>query len=332
MNIVRTPDARFSGLDGYDFQPHYADVTAADGTPLRVHFLDEGPRSGHPILCLHGQPSWSYLYRKMIPILTAAGHRVLAPDLVGFGRSDKPAHPDDYSYAAHVDWVNQWLNGLDAAEVTLVCQDWGGLIGLRIVALQPERFARLVVSNTGLPDSGAVSEQTATVLGQRYAKLPIPDVQMVVEQFRNGTADAFLYWIKYASESPSFSVRDVFGILSRIDDSAALAGYDAPFPDDRFLAGARKFPSLVPLLPQHRADREANDRAWAVLEAFDRPVLTAFSDDDPVTRGGERPFQIRIPGARNRQHATIEGGGHFLQELQPRAFSESILQFIRETA
>ncbi len=332
MQVLRTPDARFFGLAGYDFRPHYAELKAADGTALRMHFVDEGPHDGEVILCLHGQPSWSYLYRKMIPLLTAAGHRVLAPDLIGFGRSDKPASLDDYSYAGHVDWLHQWLTGLDLERVTLVCQDWGGLIGLRVVALQPGRFARLVIANTGLPDSRAISEEAAAALGRLYPQIPVPDANMVVEQFRIGAPGAFLYWVKYASESPTFSVRDVFGILSQIDDPAVLDGYAAPFPDERYIAGARRFPSLVPLLPQHRAEREANDRAWTVLEGFERPVLTAFTDDDPVTRGGEKQFQTRIPGARGRQHVTIEGGGHFLQEQQPRAFSEAILRFLRETA
>lgn len=332
MQVFRTPDSCFVGLREYDFPPHYAEVTAADGTALRMHFLDEGPRTGEPILCLHGQPSWSYLYRKMIPLLTAAGHRVLAPDLIGFGRSDKPASLDDYSYAAHVDWLHQWLTGLDLERVTLVCQDWGGLIGLRVVALEPGRFARLVIANTGLPDSLSISEEAAAALGRLYPEIPVPDADAVVEQFRTRAPGAFLYWVKYASESPTFSVRDVFGILSQIDDPAVLDGYTAPFPDERYVAGARKFPSLVPLLPQHRAEREANDRAWAVLEAFERPVLTAFTDDDPVTRGGEKSFQTRIPGARGRDHVTIEGGGHFLQEQQPRAFSEAILRFVHDTA
>jgi haloalkane dehalogenase len=331
MEILRTPDERFSSLSAYPFAPHYSDVRAADGTALRMHYLDDGPRDGQPILCLHGQPSWSYLYRKMIPRLTAAGYRVLAPDLIGFGRSDKPAHAEDYTYAGHVDWLNQWITGLDLTNLTLVCQDWGGLIGLRCVGDHPGRFARLVIANTGLPDSRQVPEQVSAMLGQLYPAVPVPDAAMVLEQFRSGAPGAFLYWVKYAAECPTFSVRDVFGILSQIEDPAVLDGYAAPFPDDRYIAGARRFPSLVPLLPHHKADRDANDRAWAVLEAFDRPVLTAFSDDDPVTRGGEIPFQTRIPGARGRTHVTITGGGHFLQEMQPAAFSDAIIAFMRAT-
>lgn len=332
MEVLRTPEERFVGLTGYDFAPHYFDVAAAGGTRLRMHYLDEGPRDGEPILCMHGQPSWCFLYRKMIPLLTAAGYRVLAPDLIGFGRSDKPASADDYTYSAHVDWISQWVTGLDLKGLTLVCQDWGGLIGLRVVGAYPERFARLVVANTGLPDSTMMPDAMSQMLGQVYPTIPVPDAEMVVEQFRSGGPGAFLYWVKYAAECPTFSVRDVFRILSQFTDPKVLDGYAAPFPDDRYIAGARKFPSLVPLLPQHKAEREANDRAWAVLERFERPVLTAFADNDPVTRGGEKALQTRIPGAKNRTHVTIKGGGHFLQEAEPEAFSNAIIDFMRATA
>jgi haloalkane dehalogenase len=332
MQVLRTPDDRFVGLKGYAFAPCYAEVYAADGAALRLHYLDEGPRDGPPILCLHGQPSWSYLYRKMIPLLTAAGHRVIAPDLIGFGRSDKPTQIDDYTYSGHVDWMRQWLLGLDLTGLSLVCQDWGGLIGLRLAGLHPERFARLIIANTGLPDSKAIPEGVSKMLGQLYPNVPVPDAAMVGEKFREGAPGAFLYWVKYAAECPNFSVRDVFGLLSQIDDPAVLDGYCAPFPDDRFIAGARKFPSLVPLLPHHADERAKNDAAWAVLEQFERPVLTAFSDDDPVTRGGEAQFQTRVPGARGRSHVTFKGGGHFLQENQSEAFSNAIITFMRETA
>jgi haloalkane dehalogenase len=331
MEFLRTPDECFAGLSGYNFAPHYFDVSAADGTKLRLHYLDEGPRDGELILCLHGQPSWSFLYRKMIPLLTAAGYRVLAPDLIGFGRSDKPTRLEDYSYAGHVDWLCQWLVGLDLKDLTLVCQDWGGLIGLRAVGQHPDRFARLVIANTGLPDSKMVPEAMSEMLGQIYPTLPVPDAAMVVEQFQAGGPGAFLYWVKYASECPTFSVRDVFKILSRFEDPAVLDGYAAPFPDDRYIAGARRFPSLVPLLPHHKPEREANDRAWAVLERFEKPVLTAFADNDPVTRGGEKVFQERVPGARGRTHVTIANGGHFLQELQPEALSKAIVDFMAAT-
>ncbi len=332
MDVLRTPDARFNSLSAYPFAPHYHEVSAADGTPLRLHFVDEGPRDGPLILCMHGQPSWSYLYRKMIPFLTGAGFRVVVPDLVGFGRSDKPAQMADYTYAAHVDWMEQWLTGVDLRDATLVCQDWGGLIGLRVVADHPDRFARLVIANTGLPDTELVPDEVSEMLGGFFPSVPVPDAPMVIQKFAEGAPEAFLYWVKYASEAPSFLVRDVFRILSNIEDEAVLDGYEAPFPDNSFAAGARAFPTLVPLLPHQKAEREANDRAWAVLEQFTRPVLTAFSDGDPVTRGGEKPFQERIPGARSVSHVTIKGAGHFLQEDQSQSFSEAIIRFMNESA
>lgn len=331
MDVLRTPEDRFASLDGYDFTPHYHEISAADGTPLRLHYLDEGPKDGAPILCLHGQPSWSYLYRKMIPLLTAAGYRVIAPDLIGFGRSDKPAAVGDYTYRAHVEWMSQWLTGLDLSNLTLVCQDWGGLIGLRLVGDFPERFARLVIANTGLPGTAQVSPELAAMMGQVYPTLPVPDATMVQEKFAQGDPTAFLHWVKYASECPDFSVSDVFSIMSRIDGDA-LGGYAAPFPDDSFQAGARAFPTLVPLMEHHQQDREDNDRAWAVLKAFDRPVLTAFSDRDPITKGGEKVFQKLIPGAQKTDHVTITGGGHFLQEDSAAPLSAAIINFMNSTS
>lgn len=331
MDVLRTPDSRFENLSGYDFAPHYAEVTTDDGTALRFHYLDEGPRDGEIILCMHGQPSWSYLYRKMIPILVGAGYRVIAPDLIGFGKSDKPAHIDDYTYQSHVDWINQWFRALDILDVTLMCQDWGGLIGLRMVADNVDRFARLVIANTGLPSSKTVTEELSTMLGNVYPTVPVPSADDVREQFASGSPVAFLYWVKYAAECPDFSVGEVFNILSGIEDQAILDGYTAPHPDEAHSAGARKFPSCVPLLPHHKSDREANDRAWEVLEKFEKPVLTAFSDGDPVTKGGETAFQEQIPGAKGVEHVTITGGGHFLQEDCPEQLSEAIIGFMRAT-
>lgn len=327
MQVLRTPDSRFENLEGYAFAPHYSDVRAADGTMLRMHHIDEGPKDGPVLLCLHGQPSWSYLYRRMIPRLTAAGYRVIAPDLIGFGRSDKPASTDDYTYAGHVDWLGQWLRQLDLNHLTLVCQDWGGLIGLRVAAEQIERFDRLVIANTGLPSTAMISDEMSAFLGQMYPAVPVPDAAMVREQFQSGGPGAFLYWVKYAAECPDFSIRDVFGLLSGITDERILDGYVAPFPDDTFIAGARKFPSLVPLLPHHKPDRLANDAAWKVLEAFKGRVLLSFSDGDPVTKGGDAIFKARLPGA---EAVTIAGGGHFLQEDASEAFSDAIIAFMRK--
>jgi len=331
MKVFRTEPSDRPVLPDYPFTSHDFEISADDGTPLTVHYLDEGPRDGEAILCMHGQPSWSYLYRKMIPLLTNAGYRVIAPDLIGFGYSDKPAAVEDYTYSRHVEWMSEWLTGLDLKGLTLVCQDWGGLIGLRLVGRHPERFARLVIANTGLPDSSAVTDEVAQMLGDLYAQIPVPTAEMVIEQFMTGGPGAFLYWVKYATESPSFCVRDVFAVLSGYTDETVLKGYTAPFPTPDHEAGARAFPGLVPLLPKHKDERAKNDAAWKVLEAFDRPVLTAFTDDDPVTKGGEKAFQERIPGAKGRNHPTISGGGHFLQETRPEALCEAIVTFMRDT-
>lgn len=307
MNIVRTPDSRFETLPDFPFEPHYAEVPTldpedADGTTLRVAYLDEGPRDAAPVLLMHGEPSWSFLYRHVIPGLVAHDHRVIAPDLVGFGRSDKPTAPSDYTYARHVAWMEDLLVAqLDLRDATFFGQDWGGLVGLRVVAAHPERFARLVVANTGLPEgTGRIT-------------------------------DAFLAWQKFSQEAEDFPVGAIIsgGCVDRLAPEV-VAAYDAPFPDDSYKAGARIFPTLVPTTPDDPGGL-ANQAAWKVLETFDRPVLCAFSDSDPITKGGAKPFLERIPGARGRSHTTIEGGGHFLQEDRGPELATVIADFIDET-
>jgi haloalkane dehalogenase len=296
MEALRTPDDRFAALPGYAFAPHYLDAGG-----LRVHYLDEGPRAAAPLLLLHGEPSWSYLYRKMLPILVAAGHRVVAPDLVGFGRSDKPAARADYTYQRHVDWMRAVLTGLDLHGVTLVCQDWGGLIGLRLVAEHAERFARVVAANTFLP-TGDLD--------------PGP---------------AFLAWRKFSQEVPEFPVgRIVRGGCTSELPPAVVAAYDAPFPEERYKAGARQFPLLVPASPDDPA-AEPNRAAWRVLEGWEKPFLTAFSDSDPITAGADRMLQERIPGARGLPHTTIAGGGHFLQEDRGEELARAVIDFVART-
>ena len=294
METLRTPDDRFTALPGYPFAPHY--VTVGDG--LRVHYVDEGPRDAPAVLMMHGEPSWSYLYRKMIPIVARAGHRVVAPDLVGFGRSDKPVRREDYTYQRHVDWMRAVLETLDLRGVTLVCQDWGGLIGLRLVAEHPERFARVVAANTFLPT------------GDRP---PTP---------------AFLAWQKYSQTTPEFHVGGIVrgGCVTDLAPEI-VAAYDAPFPDDRYKAGARQFPLLVPTSPEDPA-AVPNRKAWEVLARWDRPFLTAFSDSDPVTGGADRLLQQAIPGAKGRPHTTIVGGGHFLQEDKGEELAAVVVRFI----
>jgi haloalkane dehalogenase len=285
MEALRTPDERFADLPDFPFVPQYVEVDDTDGGRLRVAYLDEGPGDGETVLLMHGEPSWSFLYRHVIPVLVDAGLRVVAPDLVGFGRSDKPVARDDYTYARHVGWMRQaLLDELDLRVITLVCQDWGGLIGLRLVAENPDRFARVVVANTGLPTG---------------------DQPM---------SEAFLTWQRFSQESPNFHIgRIVENGTARGAAPEVVAAYDAPFPDDRYTAGARIFPTLVPTSPDDPAAAD-NRAAWEVLSRWEKPFLTAFSDGDAITRGGERVFQKLVPGAHGMPHTTLAGGGHFLQE------------------
>ena len=294
MEILRTPDERFSNLPGYPFKPRYVEVGG-----LRMHYVDEGPQSVAPVLMLHGEPSWSYLYRKMIPVFVSAGLRAVAPDLVGFGRSDKPAKREDYTYERHVMWATRFIQKLDLRGITLVCQDWGGVIGLRVAAEHTERFARIVAANTGLPTGEG----------------PI--------------GDAFMAWRKFSQETPTFPVGQIVqGGCANALAPEVVAAYDAPFPDDRFKAGARQFPILVPIAPDDPAV-PANRKAWEVLRHWKKPFLTAFSDGDPVTKGGELLLQSAIPGARNQPHTTITGAGHFLQEDKGEELARVIVDFIR---
>ena len=299
MQVLRTPDDRFVNLPDWSFAPKYTDVRQGD-TVLRVAHVDEGPRDAkNVVLCMHGEPSWSYLYRKMLPVFTAAGHRVIAPDLVGFGRSDKPGATSDYTYERHVDWMSQWLTSNDLRHLTLVCQDWGGLIGLRLLTAFPERFDRLVVANTFLP------------VGDRPP------------------SDAFMAWRKFSQETPKFNVGRIVegGCARKPLAPEVVAAYDAPFPDDSYKAGARVFPTLVPISLDDPSSK-ANVAAWSVLEQFNKPVLTAFGDSDLVTKGGDRGFQQRVPGTAGQPHTTIVNAGHFLQEDAGEELARVVNEFI----
>lgn len=333
MEALRTPESRFSDLPDHPFAPHYAAIPDGQGGRLRIHFVDEGPRDAPPILCLHGQPTWSFLYRKMIPRFAAAGRRVLAPDLVGFGRSDKPASRDDYTYARHVAWLTAWIEELDLRDVTLVCQDWGGLIGLRVVAAQPERFARVVAANTALPDGRDVPPDAGPAMRALYDSLPVVDGAGLVQKFLDPQGvPPFLYWRKFCAETPDLRPSEVVGLIAASPLTPELArAYDAPFPDDRYKAGARQFPSLVPIFPDDPAIAD-NRRAWESLRRFEKPFLTAFSDGDPVTAGAERVFQAEVPGAKGRQHPVIRGAGHFLQEDKGEELAAVVLRFAAETS
>jgi len=292
MKIFRTPDDRFQNLPDYDFTPHYAEI----GEGLRLHYVDEGPRDGRIILLMHGEPSWSYLYRFMIRQLSASGFRVLAPDLIGFGRSDKPTETSDYSYSKHVGWMQSWLDQMDLTDAVLFCQDWGGLIGLRLVADNPDRFSAVMAGNTGLP------------IG------------------RGTPSDAFLKWQTFSQTIPVFPSGQILqGATVRELSRAEVAAYDAPYPDESYKAGARIFPALVPTDPSMDGVAE-NVKAWELLKAWDKPFLTAFSDQDPVTKGGEQIFQKLIPGAEGQPHRILKNGGHFLQEDVHQELSQMLIE------
>jgi haloalkane dehalogenase len=334
MEFVRTPDERFRDLPGWPYAPRYASVPDGEGGWLRMHCVDEGPRAAPPILCLHGQPTWSYLYRKMIPVFVAAGQRVVAPDLVGFGRSDKPTRVSDYSYARHVAWLRAFVESLDLRGITLICQDWGGLVGLRVLAELPERFARVITSNTGLPDAKGIPEAAAPALRALYAGLPVPQTMLeVMKGFAGageGGAPPFMYWQKHCAESPQFAPEAVMRAMCPKLGVAEIAAYAAPFPDERFRAGARRFPTLVPILPDDVAIPD-NRRAWEALRRFAKPFLTAFTDGDPVTAGLEARFQEEVPGAKGQPHTTIRGAGHFVQEDAGDELARIALDFMART-
>lgn len=297
MDALRTPDARFANLPDFPFEPTYVEVEG-----LRIAAIDAGPRDAAPVLLMHGEPSWSFLWRKAIPPLVAAGHRVVAPDLVGFGRSDKPARRSDYSYARHVGWMAGLLAKLDLSRITFVGQDWGGLIGLRLVAELGDRFDRVVVANTGLPTGDQRVPPAFKIWRAASQLVPIFPASLIV---RSGC------------------VRK----LTR-DESRA---YDAPFPTEAHKAGARQFPLLVPTHPDDPASDD-NRRAWRALEGWKKPLLTAFSTRDPITRGGERVFQKRVPGAQGQPHVAIHKAGHFLQEDAPEELAGVIARFVAARA
>lgn len=299
MQTLRTPDDRFANLPGFPFAPHYVQVPDGEGGTLRVHYLDEGPRDGEVVMLMHGEPSWCFLYRKMIPVLVAAGLRCVAPDLVGFGRSDKPASRADYTFERHVAWMKAaLLDGLGLRDVTLFGQDWGSLVGIRLLAENIGRFKRLAVGNGGLPTGD------------------------------NPPGEAFLRWQTFSQQAPAFPIGSIVANGCRTPLAPeVVAAYDAPFPDDSYKEGARIFPTLVPTRPDDPAS-EANRRAWKVLQGWPGPVLCAFSDGDPITAGGDRPFQA-LPGAQGQEHVTIAGAGHFLQEDRGEELAAALVRFIR---
>lgn len=296
MKTLRTPDERFSNLPDFPYEPRYVEVAG-----LRMHYVDEGPKDADPILLLHGEPSWSFLYRKMIPVFTKAGLRSVAPDLIGFGRSDKLADRKDYTYQSHMDWTTELVTKLDLKNITLFGQDWGGLIGLRMAAENTDRFARIVAANTGL----STGEQRPT--------------------------EAFLKWQEFSQTAPTIEIGRLLqgSTITTLSDDV-IAAYDAPFPDDSYKEGVRQFPILVPTSTNDPASK-ANLAAWEILRKWKKPFLTLFSDSDPVTRGGERYMQASIPGAKGQPHQTMKNAAHFLQEDVGEELAEIIIKFIKST-
>jgi len=295
--VLRTPDARFENLPGYDFEPHYVQIG-----DYRVHYLDEGPADGEIVWMLHGEPTWSYLYRKMVPVIAEAGYRCIVPDLIGFGRSDKPVSMDTHTYKFHVDAMTAFVEKLDLNDVTYFGQDWGGLIGLRVVAENPSRFARVVIANTGLPiGTEGMNESAAFMTWKKMNQGMIDRGDMPVGQMVAGS----------------------------VGDPSIKAAYDAPFPEPKYKAGPLIMPQRVPVTPDNPA-REAQEAAWEVFRKWEKPLLTAFRDGDPITRGGDQRFQAAVPGAKGQKHTTIEGAGHFLQEPKGPELARVIVQFMKD--
>jgi len=292
--FLRTPEARFQNLPDFAYQVHYTQIGG-----LRIAHIDEGPRNGPVVLLMHGEPAWSFLYRKMIPVLVNAGYRVLVPDQVGFGRTDKPVKRSDYTYDNHVQWMSAWLESLNVSGITLFCQDWGSLIGLRMVAEMPDRFARIALSNGGLPTG--------------KEKIPM----------------AFHIWRAFAMYSPWFPIGKIVrtGCAQGLPDDA-VAAYDAPYPNSRYKVGARVFPTLVPIDPSNPA-REANERAWDLFKNWHKPFITLFSTRDPVTKGGQVMWQKKVPGAAGQKHTQIRGAAHFVQEDKGEEVAQALVDFIR---
>jgi len=316
MDVMRTPDERFEKLPGFPFAPHYTEVGNPRGGTLRMHYVDEGPPDAPVVLMLHGEPTWSYLYRKLIPRFARAGLRAVAPDHIGFGRSDKPVEKTDYSFAQHVAWLRELVAGLDLRDITLICQDWGGPLGLAVLAEEPERFSRVVATNTILH---SVEPEFAGRLAWSNHPIEGGDVQVNA---------ALLAWMAFTQRTPDMAASPaVAGACASEIPEDVLAAYDAPFPDERYKAGMRMFPILIPVTPSDEG-AAINRETWRALARFEKPFLTAFSDADPGTRGFEILFRERVPGAKDQPHATIAGAGHFVQEDRGEKLADLVIEFI----
>ncbi len=313
MKTLRTPDARFAALPGYPFAPHYLEIDDGEGGRLRIHYLDEGPRGATPVLLLHGEPSWSYLYRKMIPGLVERGYRVLAPDLVGFGRSDKPTLAADYTYPRHVAWMRAWLQAVDLRDAVFFGQDWGSLIGLALVGLEGPRFRAAVLANGVLPDPANMN-------------------RMAEAQARASDPTSFARWQAHAAAAKELRCGDIIadGIPGLVEEHesrltpAERAAYDAPFPDASYQAGALVFPSLVQPEKLGAEGVGLFISTWRVLEKWHKPFFTAYGKADPILGHFDIVFQTYVPGAQGRAHRAFPRGTHFIQEQEPHALVEVI--------
>ena len=293
MQALKTPEDRFQNLADYDFTPHYIEV----GDGLQMHYVDEG--EGPVVLLLHGEPSWSYLYRKMIPILSSSGFRAVAPDLIGFGKSDKPTARSDYSYQRHIDWLKTFIETLDLRDMTLFCQDWGGLTGLRIITEMEERFSLVVASNTTLPTGN----------------ITMPE--------------SFMQWREFSQNSPAFDIGKVLdmGTVQSLSQEV-IAAYNAPFPSEEYKAGARMFPTLVPI-DFDDPESAKNRSAWEKLSQWEKPFLTIFGTHDNIMKGAEKVFQQIVPGAKSESHHFLEAG-HFIQEEKGEELAQAIITFYQK--
>ena len=356
MKILRTPEECFINLKDYPFEPNYTVIKTECGNDMRIHHIDEGPKDGPIILCMHGQPVWSYLYRKMIPFLNHQGIRVIAPDLPGYGKSDKPAAREDYSYQRQVDWISQWLEANDFNNLNFFGQDWGGLIGLRVIADHPERFDRVIISNTGLPYRPDVPEEIVQQVREFRENAKTPTLPEMARKLRTTDKDqglSFAYWQKYCWETKDIPIGFMMSSMlerkrSKLSTMLDLLfinlglknvspfqtelgkAYAAPFPNQFYKMGPRAMPSQVPTMPDDPS-LEAQKKAWEFYKTFEKPFLCAFSDNDPVTRGADREFLNLVPGAQGQTHTTVEGSGHFIQEEKPEEISEIIINFISTT-
>jgi len=360
MKVLRTPDARFEGLADYPFEPHYTEIDIDEDMPLRIHHLDEGDPNAPLILLLHGQPSWSYLYRKMVPLLVASGLRVIAPDLPGYGKSDKPAAREDFSYQRQVGWMGRWIEANDFGDITLFGQDWGGLIGLRLVVDHPDRFARVVMGNTGLPLNTSLDQQTVDrvmAFRQDGQRISFPSMVRAISGLRSLGSDpdaypmGFAHWQKFCWNTPDMPAGFMMEMMIdapatwRVAPRVALhhylgtalrpitplgRAYEAPFPDATYKMAPRAMPSQVPTLPTDLSV-DAQKAAWTFFEQFHKPFLCLFTEDDPVTRGLERSFIGRVPGTTGLPHQVFPRGGHFLQERCHHELSAAISELIGST-